>query len=150
MNLTHLVFSPSTTGNVYGIYDLSGGLPEFIAAYNSKSNINENQSFAWQNRISDKYATAYSNTSYTNTGNIIYQVGKFGDATKEVYTTNTLNNNYLNWFNDNYGFLYYNYPYIKRGDQYNSSYSGIFYIFHSSGAGAECTSRIVLAMDYIN
>ena len=77
----------SSTGNIYGIYDLSGGKYERVAIFNAQSNnLVYGNEFASTNGSSTKYATAYVNSSETKSGRKIYEVGKIGDATKEVYT----------------------------------------------------------------
>ena len=67
----------STTGNVYGIYDMRGGAHERVAAYyngSTSSNLTDNGgSFASQGGQSTKYATAYTGTSSST-------AYKYGDA----------------------------------------------------------------------
>ena len=79
---TTLGILASTTGNVYGIYDMSGGAYEYIMGnmvdtngnfYNSNAGFNENYP-------NSKYYDSYTyNTSY-----ITHERGKLGDATKEI------------------------------------------------------------------
>lgn len=62
----------STTGNIYGIYDISGGASEFSAASMvGGSALDSNSS-------SNKYYTMYTTGNMKNNG-------KIGDATKETY-----------------------------------------------------------------
>ena len=78
----------STTGNIYGVYDMSGGGEEYVAAWNTLSdhaNISNGSSFASTGGASTKYATAYINGTSTDFGTQIYEVGKVGDASKERY-----------------------------------------------------------------
>ena len=63
----------STTGNIYGIYDMNGGTNEFTAAY-----IAGNTKPLETNPENKKYCMVY------NTGTIS-QIGKIGDATIETY-----------------------------------------------------------------
>ena len=67
------------TGNSGG--STAGGCSEYVAAFdNASSSLSPGSSFASTNGQSTPYATAYTN------GTKIYEVGKTGDATKEVYT----------------------------------------------------------------
>lgn len=78
----------SSTGNIYGIYDLSGGCSEYVAMFNSKSSnedLDTGNSFASTGKQSSKYETAYYNQTDEENGEIIYTIGKIGDATKEVF-----------------------------------------------------------------
>ena len=84
----------SSTGNVYGIYDLYGGAYERIAVFNSVDTSGYFSTKGWTSATgltpdsaSIKYATKYNNTTSSSAGsNITYRVGKIGDAIKEVDT----------------------------------------------------------------
>ena len=91
--------SSSTTGNIYGIYDMSGGAYERIAAYINNSLGKNNRSVNGASVVtggatSTKYATVYTSgeTSSTNTDDLRsksnYKVNAriYGDA---VYETST-------------------------------------------------------------
>ncbi len=125
----------STTGNVYGIYDLSGGGYERIAIFNrsGSSTYLAGESYGLymtreaqdssRNYISTKYITVYNNTGSAY-GTEIYTVGIVGDATKEVYTKNS----YYNWHSEYSYFFYISSPFMDRGGYYNDgSVSGMFY-----------------------
>ncbi len=92
----------ASTGTIYGIYDLSGGKSEIMAAFNNAYNgtvgnlnfytnadylpagSNGSVHFASYNGASTKYATAYTNpTSVCELSNGVY---KPGDATYEIYS----------------------------------------------------------------
>jgi len=54
----------STTGNVYGIYDISGGAWEYTASYYNGSNyLSDGSSFAIKNGTSNEWSTVYKGTS---------------------------------------------------------------------------------------
>ena len=87
----------SSTGNVYGIYDLSGGAWEYAAGYYAKSsNLTAGSSFA--DGTNDEYATAYTGTTAESNY-------KYGDATYET----------SGWNNDLFSFFSATYPFIERG-----------------------------------
>ena len=138
----------SSTGNIYGIYDLSGGADEFVAAFNASGNasyLNNGASFASATNNSTKYATRYNNNNTsTNVGTMIYEAGKTGDSTKEVLA----NKNNTNWFDDNSYFIN-SYPFFRRGGVYSYTYNsiGVFSSYNDRGSGHSSYSfRIVLAI----
>ena len=137
----------SSTGNIYGIYDLSGGCYEYVAAYDNKggSELSYGSTFASTNGQSTKYATAYTNGTDTNSGEKIYEIGKTGDATKEVY----LGSGSKNWNDDYSYFLRSSYPFFLRGGTYNISLNaGVFYSGTYDGYGSDLNSfRVVLSGD---
>ena len=134
----------SSTGNIYGVYDLSGGAWEHIAAFDAKGNeryLDYGSEFT-QERKSSKYATAYINGTTTYNGDIVYSVGKTGDATKEVFDGNN-----LNWFNDEQHILYVDNPFFVRGGAYErTTGAGIFNSGWNIGSPADSGSfHLILA-----
>lgn len=115
----------SSTGNVYGIYDLSGGAYEFVAAWNTKSNsIEEGNSMVDYNGLSNKYATAYSEDRSKEYEPGLYDVGKTGDATKETYMIRQG----MNW-DENLPFMFsriHENTFFARGGNFNLPSAGIF------------------------
>jgi len=117
---TNSATKASTTGNIYGVYDMAGNSWEYVAAFN----ISENELSMYGDSIelgrdySDKYLTKYYNEeiydeeeedyiTYSDDtyGNIIIcSFGKIGDATKEVNQGGNDDlygyNLYENWFED--------------------------------------------------
>ena len=125
----------SSTGNIYGIYDLSGGAYEYVAAFDKESSSSylTNTSYGGKmtaeakdeegNYISTKYITAYTNGTSTYSGVKVYEVGKIGDATKEV----NVGAGDDNWFSDYGYFLNSSYPFFERGGNYDGgSSAGVF------------------------
>ena len=114
----------STTGNVYGIYDMRGGASEYVASYYTEgdsSKLNNGSSFT-NTKTSDKYATAYGSAGYDSAS----QYYKYGDATYETRS----------WHSDYAYFVYSSSPFFLRGGYYgsNASDAGVFY-FLGSGNG---------------
>ena len=107
----------SSTGNETGIYDLSGGAYERVAAYyNGGISLSVGSSFA--NGTSDEFSTAYTGTSASS-------AYKPGDAT---YETSGWHGDYAN-FVDSYS------PFFMRGGDYDDgSLAGVFYFYDSSGS----------------
>ena len=140
--------SQSSTGNVYGIYDLSGCAYEYVAAFISKDSYGKFSTYDWTRytglkatSASTKYATRYDNnySSYYTGNFIVYNCGKIGDASKEVNTgghdktdSRTV---YKNWLKDDSNFPYSEYPFFVRGgNRSDSTYSGLAGVFFTGYA----------------
>ena len=105
----------SSTGNVYGIYDLVGNAYEYVASYYNGSdanttNIGYGYSFASIGGTSDEYSTVYTGTSAST-------AYKYGDATYET----------SGWNGDSASFVFLYNPFFIRGGYYiNGSNAGVF------------------------
>ena len=127
----------STTGNVYGIYDMSGGATEIVASYYNGLNVNtthlnDGSSFASVNGESTKYATAYTGTSSSS-------AYKYGDATYET----------SGWHSDSAVFVNSDAPFFHHGGDYynNASSAGVFYYGINYGSASDFNSfRLALVM----
>ena len=115
----------STTGNVTGIYDMSGGAYEYVMGNYNKT-VGSSGFGALQN---SKYIDNYGGTS------IAYS--KLGDALGET----------TYWYGDTYNFVYSSNPWFVRGYAYNGNpAAGIFgYSYTSGGANENFTYRLVLS-----
>ena len=149
----------STTGNIYGIYDMSGGAWEYVMGnivsndgttmmsgdvtssnsgytgiiYDSGSYTSYTGSYSYpENKYIDKYSFGTSKTQRIRS--------KLGDALKEVY------NGSYGWYSDSSFLANFSYPWIFRGDSYGSSSSaGVFYSNSSFGnANSYNSSRLVI------
>lgn len=104
----------STTGNVYGIYDMSGGSYEYVMGnYNSTAG----SSGITFSSIDSKYYDVY-------TGNTISS-SILGDALGET----------KGWYGDTITFVTSDRPFFIRGGLYNTSSSeaGLFYTYNHTG-----------------
>ena len=125
----------STTQNIYGIYDMSGGAYDYVMG----NMVNSNGLFY---SSSSGFSDSPSNNNYDNysygTSNTTYERGKLGDATKET----------KNWYNDNAHLPYSSNSWIMRGAYGNGSGpSGVGLFSFGSYTGAAITiysSRAVL------
>jgi len=135
----------SSTGNISGIYDLSGGAYEYVAAFNNTDTGNyEGQygsSFAGTSKSSTRYATKYYNSAATYSGSTISSVSKKGDCLAEVYVTSS-----YGWYNDYLYFAGADSPFFARGGCYGwGSNAGVFSSNHDSGSASSVYSfRVVL------
>ena len=136
----------STTRNIYGIYDMSGGSWEYMANY--LGSVTGNQFVSKFLTIESKYQTPYAGTGATDstvdrTKNYEANKEKYGDAIWE--TSNGCNSQY-SWNADYSYFPYTSSPFFVRGGDYNGGFTaGPFYFDSSSGwGGSHCSFRIVL------
>ena len=110
----------STTGNIYGIYDMSGGAEEYVMG--NYNNTVKDSGFAstWfddpnNSKYYDKYTSSTASSGYIK-----------GDA---IYETNR-------WYNDEASFIRSDYPWFMRGgDCTNSSAAGVFSYYDFNGNG---------------
>ena len=120
----------SSTGNAYGIYDLSGGAWEYVASYYKDGNFSyANSSFT--TGTSDEYSTAYDGTDVDTDY-------KIGDATKET----------KGWNGDLTSFVVSNNPFFARGGcNGDASDTGVFnFVSGSGGNGISNGFRVCLAV----
>lgn len=142
----------STTGNITGVYDFSGGVNERVAAFNTSYSGEyftgdsytdaQGNNFASTGGTSTKYATAYSNSTSTDSDDFdVGTVSIRGDAIKEVYV-----NNGMGWFNNYLAFVNSANPFLIRGGGTdNVSNAGIFYSNYTEGSANEVSGvRVVL------
>ena len=120
----------SSTGNVTGIYDLSGGAYEYVPAYYKESDyLSNGNSFA--NGTSDEFSTAYTGTSASS-------AYKPGDATYET----------SRWHGDYASFVNSSFPFFLRGGYcIGGSGAGVFRFSGSNGDAYDNSSfRMCLAV----
>ena len=139
----------STTGNIYGIYDMSGGLWEKTMANmaNSAGSFNVGGAGTWNTNLYPtlKYYDRYSyGTTYNDAS--AYKRGKLGDATKETLKDYTNTNN--SWYSDYSVFLNTGGLWLVRSGRANDgSSSGIFFFIREWGASYSYSgSRVVLVV----
>ena len=123
----------STTGNVWGVYDMSGGAWEYVAAYvnNGNSSLNNGSSLVNGDAKTKNVYTKASTDSYEN--NYQQNKGVYGDA---VYETSTSGSGNTSWYSDYSNFPNTNIPFFVRGGSCNDgSYAGMFYFHWDVGYG---------------
>jgi hypothetical protein len=141
---TSTAYIGSTTGNITGIYDMSGGSWEFMAAYR-KDTLGSSGFSSTQLSTYAKYLDVYDTSSNLNT----YQYRILGDATGEIGPFYKIGAGYFNnWFLDSSNFVEASNPWFVRGGDYsNGAHAGQFY-FHKRNGGADSygSTRIILAI----
>ena len=107
----------STTGNIYGIYDMSGGAREYVMGNYNDTIRNAGFSSMPEAKYYDKYTGTDSNSDFTK-----YHLG---DATKETVKTKLLGSNA--WYGDYSYSVFSSNPWVLRdGDFSNSTSAGVF------------------------
>ena len=141
----------STTGNIYGVYDLSGGAWEYTAGWNTLSSSSGLTSYGKaidgtvyfsQNGASERTKTAYSNGSDDYYGEKVKTVCRSGDGIKETWISSD-----RSWFNDYSDFVGSSDPFSLRGGGYfDGDSAGVFGSGNGSGGAYSGGSfRAVLA-----
>ena len=124
----------STTGNVYGVYDLNGGAYEYVMGNMSSSSnpttfVLNLKSFYGTFSATPTYINGYDyGTDYQ--GQIAVNRAHLGDATGEVMigTGST-----SAWNSANSDFVDSSYPWFVRGGNFNNSNSGLWYYGRNKG-----------------
>ena len=147
----------STTGTIYGVYDMSGTVWERTAAYvaNGNGNLRGNgASIAYNGNTlkteSTKYTTVYPFNEKDSEGNAITNIDAasqqnfvanskiYGDAVRETNSgkagTSESGWNYSSWTSDYSYFPTLNYPFFNRGGNlWNGSLAGVCAFHRNSG-----------------
>ncbi len=129
----------STTGTIYGIYDMSGGAWEYVSAYINNSNANLNtygSSLISETRsyMKDIYNKGNKDTREEN---YIANSHVYGDAIYEtssgIYNEEG-NSDSQSWYEDYSNFPYSNNLFFHRGGGYSvNSGAGLFFFSSASG-----------------
>ena len=110
----------STTKNIYGIYDMSGGAFEYVMGVYNKTIADS----GFSSLPDSKYYNNYTSSAYT------------GHALTETYK----------WYNDYASFVNSDKPWFKRGSvYYNSSSAGVFNFSINNGFDGVSSSRPVIS-----
>jgi len=114
----------STTGNIYGVYDMSGGSFEFVMG-----NYNKSAGYSDFNvsGIPAEHIDIYSGSSVS--------ASHLGDATGET----------AGWYNDSAKFVNSTSPWFFRGGFYNNGGDAGVFFFYSGTPGANVVFRVVLS-----
>ena len=126
-------FNASTSGNITGIYDMSGGSWEYVMGNLDNLALGSGLTMAnIANKYIDKYSSA-NNSGYSNT--------TYGDAYYETSSGAFLNNTTgpvtASWYSD-YSYAPYSaYPWFRRGGSYHyGADAGAFYFSRYNGGAS--------------
>ena len=136
----------SSTGNIYGIYDLSGGAGDRVAAYVDNGHANlRNQGLSIINAAS-KYKDVYKvGADGTQASFYALFANHKGDA---MYETSASHNGSTSWYGDYSDTPYAIYPWFERGGSCHlGSLAGAFSFFYNNGYPARYVGfRAILAV----
>ena len=123
----------STTGTVHGVYDMSGGAWEYVAAYVNNGNSNLTNYGSSLVNGDAKTKNVYSKgSSDSRDNNYSANSGKYGDAVYE--TSANGNSNSSSWYGDYSYFPYTSSPFFERGGYYNDgAFAGVFFFVYDDG-----------------
>ena len=136
----------STTGNIYGVYDMSGGAWEYVMGnMKNSSNTFYSSNAGFTTAPDAKYYDSYK---YDSSSNKTHARGKLGDATKE--TLATFGNTSGGWYSDYAGFPNSSDSWFLRGGRYNNGTNAGVFNFHNGyggGDGGDGSARAVLTAE---
>ncbi len=142
------VYNQSTTGNISGIFDMSGGAWEYVMGYNTSlgtggsSGITSLYLDFFTNNEWDKYYDKYTSGSAVDYNNRI-----LGDATGEMGPFYMSKNYRSSWYSDLAYFVPPNIPWFNRGGAYSPAETAGMFSFNrdSGGSGTYVSFRVVLS-----
>ena len=147
---TETGYQATTTGNITGIYDMSGGAEEYMAAFfdgplDSTGGFQTDPTITYGAKYFDKYPNTSTATSFNNR--------ILGDATGEIgpfykYDIgNGYNITYNNWMPSRANFVNSGHPWITRGGCYlHAPYNNQLLFLNSLGSSIDFNGfRLVLA-----
>ena len=149
----------STTGNITGVYDMSGGANEYVMGvtkdangnlmlgYDSTYNSGFNGTLTYGGNYTEGIDFPESNyyDVYDYGGRTNYSRRILGDGTGEMGPFQSVKSS---WYNDYADFVYSSVPWFARGGSYsNGSGAGVFYFIYSGGhAYSGVSFRLVLGV----
>ena len=156
---TELGKGASTTGNIYGVYDMSGGSEENTMANMVSNDGTTMMSGYWASSNSGYTGKVYDDGNYTtyigvdypnvkyydrysySTSNVSIIGSKLGDGIKEVYNTDN-----SGWYSDGSQPVYSGGPWFSRGSYYFfNGGAGVFTSYSDKGRGeSPISSRLVI------
>ena len=133
---TEIGYLASTSGNISGVYDMSGGAWEYMASYITGKSGSSGFSTTALTNYDSKYFDVYNASSAVTT----YQYRILGDATGEMgpfkqYLDGDNNSRYhSSWYGDASNFVDSSYPWFIRGWRYTFGVlSGAFFFERNTG-----------------
>ena len=145
---TDIGYFASTSGNISGVYDMSGGAWEYMSSYITGKPGSSGFSTTTISNYDSKYFDVYNASSAITT----YQYRILGDATDEIgpfknYADGDgITRYHSGWYGDQAIFVDSTYPWFSRGGRYVYGILGGSFCFvrYTGETGADGTYRIVL------
>ena len=123
----------STTGNVYGVYDMAGGAWEYVAGIlSSYKSISGNYDFTNSDTYPNKYFDWYAGNSSDRNTNYNVNTNKYGDTVYETSSSGVSDTG--SWDLSYSRFPYSSDPvFVRGGPASHGSGAGVFAFNHSTG-----------------
>ena len=142
-------YKASTTGNITGIYDMSGGTWEYMASLRNETYGSSGFDAITLKTYNSKYYDEYNSSSDWTT----YSKRILGDATGEMgpfyyyQDADNVNRSHNSWYADHSHFADSSYPWFYRGGDCNDGVLAGWFSFvrHTGGAGSDIGLRLVFA-----
>ena len=153
---TKVGYTASTTGNISGIYDMSGGAWEYVMGYNINANAvgggSELTSIYGDFFTNSKWGKYYDKYSNAEVDASKYQTGLLGDATREmgpfgsVKDPDGVTRYRASWYGEFAAFVHPVHPWLERGGSWhNGVASGTFaFNLYSGGVHTAFSFRVIL------
>ena len=146
---TEIGYLASTTGNITGIYDMSGGSWEYMASYRANtygsSGFNATNIQTYDSKYFDVYLSNSTQTTYQNRilGDATGEMGPFVTFADSDGTSRPHNQ----WYSDDSQFVDSSYPWFSRGGGHTRGVlAGQFYFDRYTGTSVSDRSfRLVLS-----
>ena len=120
----------SVTGNITGIYDMSGGVWEYMASYRADTMGSSGFTVEQISGYNAKYFDVYPNNTTENT----FNKRILGDATGELGPINS--SHYSSWYDDCSYYVYSWNPWFLRGGRVDNDVAAGSFAFSISTGGA--------------
>ena len=141
----------STTGNTYGVYDMSGGAWEYVMGAYAYNGTDVSSDGHFVNTPQSPYVDLYVNDVFTaddlfDSNNQCTWETCGGQAMHETKNSQLVNSADQSWMNNDSRFANSGYPWFKRsGSAADGAYAGLFYTFMGNGdADEQAEFRIAL------
>ena len=134
---TDIGYLASTSGNISGVYDMSGGAWEYMASYITGNPGSSGFSTTTLANYDSKYFDVYNASSAIST----YQYRILGDATgemgpfKQYLDGDNSSRWHSSWYGDYSGFVDSSYPWFLRGGPYTDGVLPGAFSFHRDTGG---------------
>ena len=131
----------STTGTIYGIYDMAGGALEYVMGVSADTNGKPRSGY---DSSSNSGFTGILNNGTTYTGVSFPDSKYYNLYTGSSYTGHALTET-KNWYSDDASFVSSSYPWFIRGgySSFNTS-AGVFYFHDNDGYHVSSSSRLAI------
>ena len=149
-SLTLEATGASSTGNIYGVYDMSGGVWEYMMGQIVQEGTelgtfySNSPSGSWDFIPESKYYDSYEYAS----DNLTHERGHLGDATRETLKTFG-KGEYDGWYSDRSAFPYTTFIWFHRGgNAVDEAFAGTFSFYRNAGSAHTYGGfRVVLAIE---